>query len=130
MENLMLLLATSLVVRLAPNKTERNKFIGDTGCSSLVFSANARFRKSITESGDDLYFHEHEEAGHAYGVICVQLNRDYGLHEATELLEHYMEALKGPFFILHQTGLKKETDWNAESTRKVVDYWQDSNQDE
>jgi len=125
MENLMLLLATSLVVRLAPNKKERNKFIGNTGCSSLVFSAHARFRKSVTESGDDLYFYEHEEAGLAYGVICVQLNQDYELQEATDLLVHYMDALKGPFYILHQTGLKKETDWNSESTRKLVDYWQD-----
>jgi len=125
MENLILLLATSLMVRLTPSKKERNKFIGTTGCSALVFSGDARFHKSVTETGDDLYFHEHEEAGVEYGVICVQLKEQYELWEAADLLKQYIEVLKGPFFILHHTGLKKESDWNSESSHTVVDYWQD-----
>jgi len=43
------------------------------------------------------------------------------------MLRSYIEKLKAPLYILHNTGIDDDTDWNSEATRTVVDYWQDCN---
>ena len=52
---------------------------------------------------------------------------EYKLQEAVEMLESYIEKLRGPFYILHNTGLIDDADWNSETTTTIVDYWQDYN---
>jgi hypothetical protein len=125
MENLIFLLATSFVLRLSSSKKFKNYFIGNTGCSVLLFP-NAEFETIITASGDQLYFQRSREKKVTYGLICVRLHREYELDEATEMLNNYIDKLRGPFFILHHIGLRKDIDWNTSTSRTVVDYWQDA----
>ena len=90
--------------------------------------SNNEFKKSITASGDQLYFKEFKEKGICYGIICIELNHHYEKHEAIGLLRIYINKLKGPFFILHNTGLQKCTDWNSLDSKTLTDYWQDADQ--
>jgi hypothetical protein len=126
MENLILLLATSFVLRLSTSRKFKNYFIADTGCSALLFSGEKRFKQTITDTGDSLYFNEFSERHITYGVICIRLKETYDLDEAMDMLSGYINKLKGPFYILHQTGLQKDVDWNSATTRTLIDYWQDA----
>jgi hypothetical protein len=125
MENLILLLATSFVLRLSTSKKLKNFFIGNTGCSALLLSSSD-FQSTQTASGDELYFSEFNEKEVSYGIICIHLKDDCDLDEASEMLHTYMEKLMAPFYILHNTGIQKDVDWNSVSTKSLVDYWQDS----
>ncbi len=124
MENLILFLATTLVIRFSSNKRTKLQFIGNTGCYALLSSDN-KLDSNLTQSGDRLYFQEFKDNGVTYGMICVQMNDQYELYEAEEMLRCYMANLKGPLYILHNTGIHDDADWNSEATRTVVDYWQD-----
>ena len=123
MENLILFLATTLVIRLSSNKRTKLQFIGNTGCSALL--SDNKLDSNLTQSGDRLYFQEFKDNGVTYGMICVQMNDQYELYEAEEMLRCYMANLKAPLYILHNTGIHDDADWNSEATRTVVDYWQD-----
>ena len=123
MENLILFLATTLVIRLSSNKRTKLQLIGNTGCSALL--SDNRLDSNLTQSGDRLYFQEFKDNGVTYGMICVQMNDQYELYEAEEMLRCYMANLKAPLYILHNTGIHDDADWNSEATRTVVDYWQD-----
>ena len=125
MENLILFIATSLVIRFSSSKRIKLQFIGDTGCSALVSSDN-RIDSTLTQAGDRLYFHEFRDRNVIYGIICVQMNHEYSLTEAEEMLRSYIDKLRGPFYILHNTGIHDDADWNSETSKTVVDYWQDS----
>ncbi len=125
MENLFFLLATSLAIRLSYTKKLRNYKIADTGCSALLFSGKRRFKQTKTDSGDNLYFNEFCQKAITYGVICIQMKEWYDLDKALKMLGGYINKLKGPFYILHQTGLQKDVDWNTISSRTLVNYWQD-----
>lgn len=124
MENLILFLATSLVFRLSSSKRIKNQLIGDTGCSALL-DADSELEATPTQSGDQLYFHEFREKNVAYGMICVRMNTHHSLEEAETMLRVYIDQLKGPFYILHNTGIYDEADWNSDSSRTIADYWQD-----
>lgn len=125
MENLIFLLATSFLFRLAPTRKVKNQPIGTTGCSVLQAS-DELLDSSFTNSGDQLYFHQFREGLVSYGMICVHLEKQYSLDEAEVLLGSYINKLKRPFYILHNTGLQEDADWNSEESRTMVDYWQDS----
>jgi hypothetical protein len=125
MENLILFLATSLVIRFSSSKRIRLQLIGDTGCSALLSSDN-RLEATLTQCGDHLFFHEFKDKGVTYGMICVHMNQTYSLVEAEEMLHSYVDKLRGPFYILHNTGIHDDADWNSETSRTIVDYWQDS----
>lgn len=123
MENLILLLATSFLFRLSPRKI-RNQVIGSTGCSALIASDD-ELESSTTASGDQLYFHEFKEKRVTYGIICVEMQHEYPLQNAGRMLTAYIDQLKGPFYILHNTGICDDADWNSETSITIVDYWQD-----
>ena len=125
MENLILFLATSLVFRLSSSKRLKNQLIGNTGCSALL-AADTELECSPTQSGDRLFVHEFKESNVTYGMICVEMNSDHSLEEAETMLRSYIDQLRGPFYILHNTGILEESDWNTEASRTIADYWQDS----
>lgn len=124
MENLILFLATSLVFRFSSSKRIKLQSIGDAGCSALLSSDN-KLESTLTQSGDQLYFHEFKDKNVTYGIICVDMTHQYSLNESEEILRSYIDKLKGPFFILHSTGIHDDADWNSETSKTVVDYWQD-----
>jgi hypothetical protein len=126
MENLLLFLATSLVIRFSSSKRIKLQFIGNTGCSALLSSDN-KLDSTLTQSGDHLYFHEFKDQNVTYGMICIQMNHKYTPAEAEEMLRSYIDKLRGPFYILHNTGIHDDADWNSETSKTIVDYWQDSN---
>ena len=123
MENLLLFLATSFIFRLSSSQKVKNQIIGTTGCSALLASEELDISK--TESGDKLYFHEFREKRVSYGMICVEMNEEYNLDESIEMLRAYVEKLRGPLYILHNTGIQEDSDWNSDQSRTIVDYWQD-----
>jgi hypothetical protein len=125
MENLLLILATSFVLRLSSSRKLQHCFIGDTGCF-LLFAKSSPFEKRKTESGDDLYFNEFSEKGVTYGVICVEMKSEYDPDDAIDMLARYMNQLRGPFFVFHQVGQERSKDWNHASSITLVDYWQDA----
>jgi hypothetical protein len=124
MENLILLIATSFLFRLSSNRKVKSHVIGDTGCSALLATED-ELDYSLTSSGDKLFFHEFKEGKVTYGLICVQMSQEYSLTEAEKMLNAYIDQLKGPLYILHNTGIHQDVDWNSESSRTIIDYWQD-----
>jgi hypothetical protein len=124
MENLLLFLATSFVIRFSSSKKIKLRFIGNTGCSALL-SSNNKLESTSTQSGDQLYFHEFIDKGVTYGMICVHMNQQYTLAEAEEMLRSYADKLRDPLYILHNTGIHEDADWNSETSKTLVDYWQD-----
>jgi hypothetical protein len=126
MENLLLFLATSLVIRFSSTKRIKLQFIGNTGCSALLSSDN-KLDATLTRSGDHLYFHEFKDQNVTYGLICIQMNHEYTPADAEEMLRSYIDKLRDPFYILHSTGIHDDADWNSETSKTIVDYWQDSN---
>ena len=76
MENLILFLATSLVIRFSSSRGMKLKAIGDTGCSALL-SSNNKLESTLTGTGDELYFHEFKDGGVTYGMICVKMKEDF-----------------------------------------------------
>ena len=125
MENLIFFLATSLFIRFSSSKKIRHQFIGDTGCSALL-SSDQKLESTLTNSGDHLFFHEFKEKNVTYGIICVQMNDEYNLAEAEEMLRSYIDKLKGPLYILHNVGIHDDADWNSETSKTIIDYWQDT----
>jgi hypothetical protein len=124
MENLILFLATSLVIRLSSPKKIKLQFIGNSGCSALLSSDN-KVESAFTQSGDQLYFHEFKDRNVTYGMICIDMNQQYSLVEAEEMLRSYVDKLRRPLYILHNTGIHEDADWNSETSTTIVDYWQD-----
>jgi hypothetical protein len=123
MENLIFLLATSFVLRLSTSRKFKSYIIGNTGCSALMFTNN--FKKTVTPSGDQFYFNEFSEKNVTYGIICIRLKQEYEISETAEMLSSYMNKLRAPYFILHNTGLSTAHDWNNLSSIVMEDYWQD-----
>jgi hypothetical protein len=128
MENLIFFLATSIVLRLSSSRKWKKYQIGDTGCTALLFSDHPKFVRSITSSGDYLYTYDFQDSQATYGVICIQMQQELRLEEAQKVLHSYINKLRGPFFILHQTGIEPATDWNSMETISMTNYWQDTEQ--
>jgi hypothetical protein len=129
MENLFFLLATSFASRFITPRKFKVQVIGNTGCSALLFS-DSGLECTKTESGDQFYFYESVQKDVTYGMICIHLQEDYSMPDAVEMLNSYITKLKGPFYILHTTGLRQIADWNSATTTVFTDYWQDSNQED
>jgi len=87
MENLIFLLATSFVLRLSTSRKFKNYFIGNTGCSALMFTNS--FKKTLTPGGDAFHFNEFSEKDVTYGIICIDLKQECQLDEAEEMLRTY-----------------------------------------
>ena len=127
MENLLFFLATSFAIRkLSAPRKFRNCFIGDTGCSALLFAGDDAIDSTRTRTGDELYFHEYKEKKLTYGLICIRLKNPCEMDSARQLLSVYINKLRRPFHINHQVGLHKEEDWNQLNSVTLTDYWQDS----
>ena len=86
------------------------------------------FKKALTPSGDQFYFNEFSEKNVTYGIICIQLKHEFEISETSEMLRNYIDKLRAPYFILHNTGLSETKDWNQVSSIVLEDYWQDGNQ--
>jgi hypothetical protein len=127
MENLILFLATSLLFRVPSVRKVSIQLIGSTGCSALLATDDV-LESSVTASGDQLYFHEFKEKNVGYGLICVQLNTEHTIEETEVMLRSYVDKLRDPMCILHNTGIDDDADWNSENSRTIVDYWQDREQ--
>src|SRR4051812_19684733 len=103
MENLLFLLATSFASRFTTPRKFKVHGIGNTGCSALLFSDGSQ-ESTQTKSGDQFYFHESTQGGVTYGMICIHMQEAYTMPEAVQMLGSYISKLKGPFYILHDTG--------------------------
>ncbi len=126
MENLLLLLATSFVYRLAQPSGHKIQPIANTGCSALLPLRNAGFDRSVTDSGDTLYFNDWTENNVTYGMICVRLSEPIELAKAGYMLYQYVEDLRHPCAVDVHAGIQATKDWNSSVTETVVDYWQDA----
>lgn len=126
MENLLLFLATTFVLRLSSTRKFKKEFIEETGFSVMQLSPYPEYSTSKTSCGDELYFNESIEDETTYGIICIHLNKPYDIGTAETLLTHYINKLKKPFHIRHNVGIQSDFDWNHESTKAVCDYWQDA----
>jgi hypothetical protein len=126
MENLIFLLTASLVLYQSKKKF-RKTFIGNTNCS-VFFSAGAEFGFTKSDEGDELYFSEHTEKNSTYGILCAQLNEMLPLQEALEIMSTYLSSLQKPFSALYSTGAMISNEWEQEHCVKLVDYWQDQEQ--
>lgn len=127
MENLIMFLATTIVLRISSSSraTMKKFLIGDTGCSVYTFSGENDFDTTMTLTGDRMYLHDYTENGVTYGVICIHMKEQYAVDEAEELLKKYMGKLKGSLFVLHDTGIMDAHDYNSISTISLENYWQD-----
>jgi len=124
MENLLFLLATSFVLRIASPRKAGLQAIGDTGCS--IQFTNADFEKTLTSSGEDLFFNEYISSRITYGAICIRMKQRYSLEQAAGMLGEYINKLRGPFYIFHSVGHEAAADWNHAGSASLVDYWQDA----
>jgi hypothetical protein len=127
MENLIIFLASSFVLRLSAPGSLRNKEIGNTGCSALFFP-DQDINCGHTGCADQLYVSRLSRKEVSYGMICIHLHEAHDLATATDMLAAYLNKLQEHFSILHSTGLHQAVDWNTASSKAVVDYWQDRDQ--
>lgn len=120
MENLFLFLATSLVLRNTASGFRRFQICD--GCSSLLHSSSRKLHIRYTKEGDKLYFNEHAVDGITYGLICVEMNEWYTLHQTEDILVHYLSRMRKPLHIAHNLSM----DISFHKTHvTIADYWQD-----
>ena len=120
MENLFLILATSLVLRISAPKFRRF-LIGKAG-SALLLSDNRTIHFKHTKEGDRIYFYDHQVAGVTYGFICAQMKDVYTLPQAEKILVHYINRVRKPFNIAHNISMEIE---KMDGQITITDYWQD-----
>jgi hypothetical protein len=70
MENLLMFLATSLVLRLSNPKFKR--YLIGSGCSALLVSGNKTLHCKSTKDGDRVSFYDHTVNAVTFGLITVQ----------------------------------------------------------
>jgi len=120
MENLFVFLATSLVLRVTTPRFRR--YIVCPGCSSLLNSRARTLHIRHTKEGDKLLFNEYACDGVTYGLVCVQMQKRYGLDKAESILMNFMNRVRRPMRILFNTSM--ETDVQQHQLT-LTDYWQD-----
>lgn len=120
MENLFLFLATSLVLRNGSRRFKRYSIC--SGCSSLLHSGSKLLHVRQAKDGDTLYFNEYMSDGVTYGMICVQMQEEYTLHQAESILVHYINRVRKPLRILFNTSMEIE---RTNRLLSITDYWQD-----
>lgn len=126
MENLLLLLATTMLLRRPETENRFQRyFIDTTGCSLQFPSDFSSLDKSRTADGDTLYFKECSDGEALYGMILI--NQADTTDDADGLLFEFMLSLHDSFSIKHQTGLKFEgVDTANGYIRSYSDFWQDA----
>ena len=126
MENLVLLLATTLAFRYKTSKRFRTFEIGNTGATVRLPKNFDGFEHSLTAHGDDFFLGEGHEGAVQYGVLYIRLKEPMENLEAQTLMTTYLEKLQGPMNIDHNTGYHYCLNApDASPVRKIQDYWQD-----
>lgn len=121
MENLFLLLATTLVLRISKPKFKRY-LLGATGCSSLLVSGNNTVHYKHTKEGDRVYFYDQTVNGVTFGFISVQMKEVFTLHQSENILAQYINRVRKPFRIAFNISMEIEKKGNLVT---IADYWQD-----
>jgi hypothetical protein len=123
MENLFLLLATSLVLRIPQPKFKRF-LLGATGCSTYLISGNNTVHFKHTKDGDRVYFYDQTVNGVTFGFISVQMKELFTLHQAENILIQYINRVRKPFGIAINISMEVEKKGGVIT---INDYWQDEN---
>jgi hypothetical protein len=121
MENLFLLLATSLVLRLPKPKFKRY-FLGATGCSIYLVNGKNTIHYKHTKEGDRVYFYDEAVSGVTFGFIGVQMKETSTLEQAENILVQYMNRLRKPLGISVNIQMEIE---KKDRLITITDYWQD-----
>ena len=100
--------------------------IAKTGCAVYMYCNPGEFVLSFSEDSSKVYTATCNKDGFTYGVICVQLADSLtNMNEAEDLLESYLDFLKGQFHIRESAGYGKGSRLNNnENTRGIIDYWE------
>jgi hypothetical protein len=120
MENLLMFLATSLVLRIPKPKFKR--YLIGSGCSSLLVSGHTTLHYKTTKDGDRVYFYDQQAGEATYGLITIQMKELYTLQQAEKILVQYANRLRTPLGIAHNFSIDVE---KTSSMLTVTDYWQD-----
>lgn len=129
MENILLILATTLILSRSKNPYGFKKYsIGNSGCTIYLPNDPGTFNPSFTKSGDLMYFSETKEAHVTYGSVTILLkNPTDNLAEAEKGLAKFIQTLQKSYDIDHTTGLSLGHLQRGNSqARGIVDYWQDA----
>lgn len=128
MENLILLIATSLVYSITTSKNFKRYAISGSGCSVCFTSSPGRFTKSITKDGDFMYFGLTRERQSSFGVITILLQQTLSDEQtAKKMLEGFMNGLHESMNIKHTVGLYATSHhYPSSNIQNLIDYWQDA----
>jgi hypothetical protein len=101
--------------------------IGKSGCSAYFYSNPGKFDITTTEDSSIMYAAECTAANVTYEVICIKLKQKAtNLDRAAEVLEQYLEYLKGSYTITTSEGyIRGLRLQKKESTRGIKDTWGD-----
>ena len=122
MENLLMFLATSLVLRIPKPKFKR--YLIGSGYSALLVSGHNTLHYKTTKEGDRVRFYDHEVDNVTYGLITVHMKELYTLHQAENILVQYINRLRRPFGIAYNISMEIEKN---KGMITICDYWQDDN---
>lgn len=104
--------------------------IGKSGCSMYSYCSIPAFSESKSPDSSIIYMGECNQDGIMYGTICVKLSEAIPeLPVAEQVLQSYLDYLQTSFRIVKATGYGKGHRLNgSESTRGMIDYWKDDQQ--
>jgi hypothetical protein len=120
MENLIFFLAAHIVLRFSSVSKKYN--IGQSASFSLFFEPTHLNRHQASD-GDVMYTGEWQKNGITYGLIVVDLALPQDVNESLYTLNTFINSLREPFGILHNSGISKAEE--AEEGKTVTEYWQD-----
>ena len=120
MENLLMFLATSLVLRIPKPKFKR--YLIGSGYSALLVSGHNTLHYKTTKEGDRVYFYDQLVGDVTYALITVQMKELYTLHQAENILVQYINGLRKPLEIAYNISMEIEKN---EGILTITDYWQD-----
>jgi hypothetical protein len=129
MENILLLLATTLILSRSKNKYGFKKYsIGHSGCTLLLPDDPGSFNPKFTSNGDLMYVTETSEGKITYGCVTIILKEPTdNMAEAEKTLAKFMHTLQKSYDIDHTVGLSLGHLQRGNSyARGIVDYWQDA----
>jgi hypothetical protein len=125
MENILLVLATSLLATIRTRRT-RIHAIGTTGCT-IRMNHDTRFHISETIEGNHMHFGECKDGRSVYGIVLIQF-REKGMpaNQWKKILTDFAESLYPSFGVAHDTGAEWNY-WHPRSPYAIgfVDYLQD-----
>lgn len=121
MENLLLFLATGLVLRATNTRYKRYNVC--PGCSTLLHSGSRTLHTRFTKDGDKIYFNDHEANGVTYGMVCIQMTDMHTLLQAKKILIQYINKARRPMQIAYNVAMEIKVEAGGLS---ITDYWQDN----